>query len=47
MDELIIRLILKPQGYFDFKNELVPEHKNLPSDIIPILSPKYSASSRK
>ena len=27
IEELINKLMLNPHGYFDFKNELVPEHK--------------------
>ena len=45
--ELINKLTLNPQGYLDFKKELDPQQINWPSDIIPILSPKYSASSKE
>ena len=47
LSELISKLILNPQGYLDFKKKLVPQHINCPSDIIPILSPRYSASSKE
>lgn len=38
---------LYPLPNWFFKNTLLPEHYNLPSPIIPILSPKKSASSIK
>ena len=43
----IIKLKLNPFEYFFFKKEKVPEHIYLPSLIIPILSLKNSASSKK
>jgi hypothetical protein len=41
----IVKLYPFPNLFF--KNTLLPEHYNFPSPIIPILSPKKSASSMK
>ena len=40
-----MQFTLYPHGYLDLRYELVPEQRKCPSDMIPILSPRYSASS--